>query len=388
METENEREYPRFADRRRHLGARLASLVALVTHWLKRLARARRTAARPTFLAGLDRHMLADIGLTRSDLRDAFSEPFWEDPTALLRERAIERRMNRSCHAGPDGWTCRERLPPSADRPPGAPGDAVHANCKRQTADPSHRPLDPKPAIIPSRGRIPAPAGPSGGRTLFRDAKFLAAQPARAALTCRQGRGITAIPRPSGRACGIRSVCGARWCCRPGGGWLGAGADRLRPPRRRLLNFHDPQRRSGASAPRAASATRAAAPGASRIRARPTRLAICWLKNQVPPREEDKCCVSGVRGAGVIEPRRGAVEFSIDRLRRRLSLSSKRPRRLGRGLQGGVRGREQMPRLDLCAARLHQAVPALLSKGQDHAPAPQAVLHFGRGAVAAISAPN
>ena len=40
--------------------------------------------------------------------------------------------------------------------------------------------------------------------------------------------------------------------------------------------------------------------------------AICWLKNRVPPRLEDKCCVSGVRGAGVIEPL-GPVEFSIDR---------------------------------------------------------------------------
>ena len=40
--------------------------------------------------------MLADIGITGADVRDAFSEPFWEDPTALLRERAIERRMNRA----------------------------------------------------------------------------------------------------------------------------------------------------------------------------------------------------------------------------------------------------------------------------------------------------
>ena len=44
-------------------------------------------------LAGLDRHMLADIGITRSDLRDAFSAPFWDDPTALLHERALERRL-------------------------------------------------------------------------------------------------------------------------------------------------------------------------------------------------------------------------------------------------------------------------------------------------------
>ena len=43
-------------------------------------------------------------------------------------------------------------------------------------------------------------------------------------------------------------------------------------------------------------------------------LAICWLKNKVPPRQDDKCCVSGVRGAGVIEPRRGPIEYSIDRL--------------------------------------------------------------------------
>lgn len=43
-------------------------------------------------------------------------------------------------------------------------------------------------------------------------------------------------------------------------------------------------------------------------------LAICWLKNRVPPRVEDKCCVSGVRGAGVIEPRKEAAEFAIDRL--------------------------------------------------------------------------
>jgi hypothetical protein len=37
------------------------------------------------------------------------------------------------------------------------------------------------------------------------------------------------------------------------------------------------------------------------------------LKNKVPPRVEDKCCVSGVRGAGVTETRKGPVEFSIDR---------------------------------------------------------------------------
>ena len=42
--------------------------------------------------------------------------------------------------------------------------------------------------------------------------------------------------------------------------------------------------------------------------------AMCWLKREVMPRVESSCCVSGVRGAGVIEPRVGEIEFSIDRL--------------------------------------------------------------------------
>ena len=44
-----------------------------------------------------------------------------------------------------------------------------------------------------------------------------------------------------------------------------------------------------------------------------SRNAVCWLKSSVPPRVADDCCVSGVRGAGVVEPRNNAVETSIDR---------------------------------------------------------------------------
>jgi uncharacterized protein YjiS (DUF1127 family) len=73
----------------------LLAMLALVTHWLKQLARARRHRREAQVLAGLDHRMLADIGISRSDLNDAFSEPFWEDPTALLRERVIERRLSR-----------------------------------------------------------------------------------------------------------------------------------------------------------------------------------------------------------------------------------------------------------------------------------------------------
>ena len=41
--------------------------------------------------------------------------------------------------------------------------------------------------------------------------------------------------------------------------------------------------------------------------------AVCWLKGTVPPRVADDCCVSGVRGGGVVEPRNPSVETSIDR---------------------------------------------------------------------------
>ena len=41
--------------------------------------------------------------------------------------------------------------------------------------------------------------------------------------------------------------------------------------------------------------------------------AVCWLKNTVPARVPGSCCISGVRGAGVIERHNEAVETSIDR---------------------------------------------------------------------------
>lgn len=42
--------------------------------------------------------------------------------------------------------------------------------------------------------------------------------------------------------------------------------------------------------------------------------AICWLKSRVTPRAPATCCASGVRGAGLIEPATGPIEFSIDRV--------------------------------------------------------------------------
>jgi len=52
----------------------------------------RRSAQR---LNNADDRMLADIGLTRSDLRDAYAQSLWRDPTDVLARRAAERRVSR-----------------------------------------------------------------------------------------------------------------------------------------------------------------------------------------------------------------------------------------------------------------------------------------------------
>jgi PAN domain len=41
--------------------------------------------------------------------------------------------------------------------------------------------------------------------------------------------------------------------------------------------------------------------------------AMCWLKREVKPRVPSACCVSGVRGAGIVAPLFGEFEYSIDR---------------------------------------------------------------------------
>jgi uncharacterized protein YjiS (DUF1127 family) len=73
----------------------LAELLSPFAKVLKSVERAMRHRREANVLARLDRHMLADIGITRSDVQDAFSTPLWEDPTALLNERARERRIGR-----------------------------------------------------------------------------------------------------------------------------------------------------------------------------------------------------------------------------------------------------------------------------------------------------
>ena len=40
--------------------------------------------------------------------------------------------------------------------------------------------------------------------------------------------------------------------------------------------------------------------------------AMCWLKSQVTTRVAQECCVSGVRGAAVLDKKSDTVEFSMN----------------------------------------------------------------------------
>jgi uncharacterized protein YjiS (DUF1127 family) len=62
---------------------------------LGELVRVYRNRSDAAVLIGFDERSLADMGLTRSDVRDAFASPPWQDPTNLLRARALERRLSR-----------------------------------------------------------------------------------------------------------------------------------------------------------------------------------------------------------------------------------------------------------------------------------------------------
>jgi len=86
----------------------LIAATAAVARRFKALVRARRNRRDANVLAGLDQHMLRDIGISRSDLNDAISSPFWEDPTELLCNRLEERRANRARNIAVLTWRGRE----------------------------------------------------------------------------------------------------------------------------------------------------------------------------------------------------------------------------------------------------------------------------------------
>jgi uncharacterized protein YjiS (DUF1127 family) len=73
----------------------ITSLSLAAMRRLMRLAQALKNRRKANLLTRFDDRMLADIGLTRSDVRDAYAEPLWHDPTDILARRAAERRTRR-----------------------------------------------------------------------------------------------------------------------------------------------------------------------------------------------------------------------------------------------------------------------------------------------------
>jgi len=89
-------------DRRTNTGAGMSAVIATAVAWTRaawRLVVAVRRRRQLSRLADHDDRMLADIGLTRSDVHDACSEPLWRDPTSML-SRRVSRR-----HAKPETST-------------------------------------------------------------------------------------------------------------------------------------------------------------------------------------------------------------------------------------------------------------------------------------------
>jgi uncharacterized protein YjiS (DUF1127 family) len=91
------------------IGRALAALATRARRGIKLFAKRLQDRRDVTQLAEFDDRMLRDIGLTRGDVRDAFSGPPWRDPADMLAQRAAERRI------------MQQRAKPvcaTADRPP------------------------------------------------------------------------------------------------------------------------------------------------------------------------------------------------------------------------------------------------------------------------------
>ena len=84
-----------FFDAARTSGSVFGTAFAVLANCALSVARALKNRKDATLLAGMDDRMLADIGLTRSDLRDAYAEPLWRDPTDILAGRARDKRLHR-----------------------------------------------------------------------------------------------------------------------------------------------------------------------------------------------------------------------------------------------------------------------------------------------------
>ena len=74
------------------LGRAFRAIASRAKRGLKQLAERIKNRHDAMKLAELDDRMLADIGLNRSDLRDAYAAPPGQDPSDMLAQRAAARR--------------------------------------------------------------------------------------------------------------------------------------------------------------------------------------------------------------------------------------------------------------------------------------------------------
>jgi uncharacterized protein YjiS (DUF1127 family) len=73
-------------------GALVRAVAASALRQASALRRAMRHRREVMELASFDDRLLKDIGITRTDVVGALSEPYYVDPSTLLRLRSVERR--------------------------------------------------------------------------------------------------------------------------------------------------------------------------------------------------------------------------------------------------------------------------------------------------------
>ena len=115
-----------------------------------------------------------------------------------------------------------------------------------------------------------------------------------------------------------------------------------------------------------------------------SNVATCWLKNQVKPLVENSCCASGVKGAALVEMRPGRSRTRSTASAATTATSRCRPNQDVEACKQACEDENRCRAWSYCAAglRRRRRRAAILKDKITRAAAP-AVLHVGRGAVAA-----
>ena len=329
------------------LGRALSALAGRARRGLKRSPRRSRTATTPCGWPSSTTACWRDIGLNRSDLRDAFALPPWRDPGGLLARRVAERRGSRrrrnrlragdnafprSCSGRclhrryPAELTCRAAIRswpilPSASRPERrSPLPSSGCCARRPPAGAFFLSVQCRPPLA-SKRRLHYTMRP-GDRSERRRHRCVSSSPCSCwlALAVMPARAQTGFDRPGGDY--------ARFTVPSGdpAGLLGALRSRRALPGLDLL-----------------------LPGHGRDRRQQCRDVLAEEPGQAAGGEPLLRVGRQGRRAGRDAAGPGRER---DRPHRRRLSQLRYPGQPGRpGLQGGLRGREPLPRLDLSCGR-------------------------------------